>query len=191
MTERQYPIPLVIGRPDDLSRETAQKQGKLSTPASFSRFVLPFAYQIQACQTQQQDSLCFQVNSQQNLSFVKRKKYLTRETGLTLYQRSLWLDMSEESWDITLWGKGEVNVQLRNRTFKLGMLPPRVVLFETGSHKTLADLTGTDSSGQCRGLLQTAFLCVDVFDTSLQKSRRPDITAVIGINLPVVPAIKA
>ena len=155
-------IPLVIGKPNDGSRNHNVDNNDDLHGASFSRFVLPFSYKLEVCeapnQSETSDNLYYELNQKEKLSFTKRRKYFTQETSVTLYDRSIWLDMSD-SWKDTDWGRSEVTINLRNKDYQIGMLPPRIILFEAGSNnlKELSQQTKSES------ILQTGFLCVDLF----------------------------
>ncbi len=96
---------LCTGKPVDGSR--AADGDDTTHAATFSRFVLPFSYNIQQItEIDQAPELHYQINPLDNLSFLKRGKYFSRETTHTLYERTLWLDMSDE-WHNTPWGKEE------------------------------------------------------------------------------------
>ncbi len=161
----QTTIPLIFGKPIDGSRGETTEKG-----ASFSRFVLPFSYKIEETKnnkagTSKQENksepeLFYKVNPLQNLSFLKRKKYFSWETSLTLYKRALWLDMSD-GWQKTSWGKEEIDVTIRGRKLKVGMLPPRIILFEAGKEPTISKLAKTPKKN--RNVLQSGFLLVDLY----------------------------
>ena len=153
-------IPLCIGKPIDGSRATDGEDNIKA--ATFSRFVLPFAYKIDKISPPaERQKLFYEPEPLDNLSFIKRRKYFSRETALTLYERSIWLDMSD-TWQDTPWGKEAVRVTLRGRQFKIGMLPPRIVLFEaaTGQQENSLALLSSNKSPQ---VLHTGFLLVDLY----------------------------
>ncbi len=129
-------IKLCNGKPDDGSRIPASNKDDFKPKlASFSRFVLPVAYQMvteKQISTNATPPLFYTPNETNNMSFIKRYKYLSREIGRILYKNALLLDMCDD-WNKTPWGKGNVTVKLRDRKLLLGMLPPRLVLFEAGN----------------------------------------------------------
>ena len=152
-------IPLCIGKPIDGSKATDGDDNIQA--ATFSRFVLPFAYNIdKSSAPAERQKLFYEPKPLDNLSFIKRRKYFSRETALTLYERSLWLDMSD-TWQDTPWGREEVRVTLRGRQFRIGMLPPRIVLFEaaTGQAENRLALLRREKPQA----LHTGFLLVDLY----------------------------
>jgi len=154
---------LHIGKPDDGSRRPSEL-----SPATFTRFVLPFAYKIDDTNIgEETPDLFYTVNPMENLSFTKRRKYLTRETSGMLYNTAYWLDMCP-GWEETPWGKGEVIATLRSQKFLIGMLPPRIVLFEAkaefdSEQKKRGPLLQTPS------VLQTGFLLLDLYFPQQEK----------------------
>ncbi len=134
---------LLTGKPDLATEKVA----------TYTRFVLPFAFQLHtASDIPKPDSLFYVVNKKTDLSYIKRKKYFTRETADTLYGRGQWLSMCE-NWEQTTWGKAGISVTPREQAFKIGMLPPQIVLFELPEiHEQLET-----------NILQTGFLYVDIY----------------------------
>ncbi|MGH8556640.1 MAG: hypothetical protein ACRESZ_04095 [Methylococcales bacterium] len=179
--QKRYELPLCIGKPDDGSRLNADSVHAIQA-ATFTRFVLPFAYRIVPSDLKKpHPDLYYEVNSQRNLSFIKRRKYFTHETSLTLYDRAIWLDMSE-NWKQSPWGKEAVTVKLYKGTeYRLGMLPPRVILFESGRAKTVAALASSNSAsfGEAN-LLHTGFLCVDLYFP--WQDRQPQLDDLLMLN---------
>ncbi len=133
-------------------------------PTTFTRFVLPFAYKLE----EQQDSppfsspLHYTLNPLSDLSFLKRKKYFTRETSRILYEQALWLDMCAD-WNETAWGKAEVEISLRDRSFKIGMKPPRITLFEAAGGQGGDDIPARLAAEQEADIRHTGFLQVDLY----------------------------
>ncbi|MCI5130779.1 MAG: hypothetical protein D3904_04490, partial [Candidatus Electrothrix sp. EH2] len=76
---------LHIGKPfvDHKEKDRDKNKTKIAT---FTRFVLPFAYKLKAPPPVQNalPSLHYTLNPLSSLSFLKRKKYFTRETGRIL-----------------------------------------------------------------------------------------------------------
>jgi hypothetical protein len=149
---------LHIGRPH-VDHENYNK----TKIATFTRFVLPFAYKLENRSPGQNTppALHYTVNPLSDLSFLKRKKYFTRETGRILYEQALWLDMCN-SWNDTPWGKGEVEINLRGRAFKVGMLPPRITLFEAAGGQD-RDIPARLAAQQEADIRHTGFLQVDLY----------------------------
>ncbi len=157
-------LPLCIGRPEDCSRlQNNTASLPESNSATFSRFVLPFDYDIEPCIGIKSDlaNLFYKINPTDNLSFIKRRKYLTCETGDVLYNRARWFDMCS-GWGKTIWGKENVIVKLRDCDFSLGMLPPRIVLFEAQGEFS-SEQKYKKKHAQHKKILKTGFLLVDVY----------------------------
>ncbi|MCI5167831.1 MAG: hypothetical protein D3903_17515 [Candidatus Electrothrix sp. GM3_4] len=133
-------------------------------PATFTRFVLPFAYKLEEQQAPPPSSspLHYTLNSLSDLSFLKRKKYFTRETARILYEQALWLDMCAD-WNETAWGKAEVEIILRERSFKIGMKPPRITLFEAAGGQGGDDTPVRLAAQKEADIRHTGFLQVDLY----------------------------
>ncbi|WP_031436016.1 magnesium transporter CorA family protein [Methylobacter tundripaludum] len=153
---------LIIGKPN---------LGADEKIATFTRFVLPFAFQLQSAESPPNPpDLFYILNNKTDLSFIKRRKYFTRETSDTLYERGQWLSICD-TWNQTSWGKAKVTVILRDRPFKIGMLPPQIVLFETPEIK----------EQQKENILQTGFLYVDVYFPD-QQENPPQLDDLLVLN---------
>ena len=170
---KECSLNLAIGKPVDKPGDV-----KATRIATFTRFILPFAYQLEKS-AGKNPSLYYQVNPASDLSFVKRRKYFTRETGHILYDRACWLDMCP-AWEDTMWGKGEVEVTLRGQRFFLGMLPPRITLFEAGTDRDGGLLP---PSGVSEGVkpTQTGFLQVDVYFPQ-KEDQAPELDDLLLLN---------
>lgn len=68
--------------------------------ATFSRFVFPFAYHLEKSNEQPQ-SLFYRKND--GSSHPHRKKYLTTETALVLFERAKWFEIPPQAWQNTPW----------------------------------------------------------------------------------------
>ncbi len=165
----QISLPLCIGNPEDYSEINRENKNEFRG-ATFSRFVLPFSYNIEKILdpnvSSMQAELNYRVTSGDSSSFAQRKKYFTHETALTLYERALWLEMSDK-WSDTDWAHEKITISLRNKEFKIGMLPPRIVLFEALKTKRnvkdenknrLGILSDNDAN-----ILNSGFLFVDLY----------------------------
>jgi hypothetical protein len=122
--------------------------------ASFSRFVLPFAYHLQPSQ---HSGLYYQKTTANNDK--QRKKYLTNETALVLFERATWFEINPD-WQETPWGKKTITVKLKTGEFEIKMLPPRLVLFEFPKNPKVQ---------QKNSVLHTGFLYVDIYFTEQDK----------------------
>jgi hypothetical protein len=100
-------IPLVCGDP-------------VEGPASYTRFVLPFAYRLVAYSNRA--SVCFYKPCKE--ASIWRRDYLTAETAAVLFQRAKWLELQgmEAVSDFQVSRGG------RSITVRIGV--PRLVLFE-------------------------------------------------------------
>lgn len=153
---------LIIGKPNLGANEKI---------ATFTRFALPFAFQLQSApEISGQANLFYTLNDKTDLSYIKRRKYFTRETADTLYERGQWLSMCD-AWSQTAWGKAEITVILREQPFKIGMLPPQIVLFE------LPEIKEQETST----ILQTGFLYVDVYFPE-QQDNHPQLDDLLVLN---------
>jgi len=127
--------------------------------ATFSRFVLPFAYWKRDYKgergplwfEQAKDSLDPPLQSD---LLIERKKYFSYETRRVLFDDALWLQVPESRWNQSTWANGACFTNSQNfekKTFCIKMSPPRMVLF------------GWNAEDRKPGLLQTGFLLVDIW----------------------------
>lgn len=120
----------------------------LVQPATFSRFILPFAYQLTRL-TRSVDRF-YQERDPTQAEVVRgdenfeRLHYLTPDTSQVLFKRARWFALNSEPDQVTFRShQGELRARLR---------PPEIVLFE-----------GRDAMQQSEsGLLHTGFLIIDV-----------------------------
>uniref|UniRef100_UPI004056865B hypothetical protein n=1 Tax=Candidatus Electrothrix sp. TaxID=2170559 RepID=UPI004056865B len=155
-----------------------------TTIATFTRFVLPFAYKLEEQQASPPSSsspLHYTLNPLSDLSFLKRKKYFTRETARILYEQALWLDMCAD-WNETVWGKAEVEITLlRGRTFKIGMKPPRITLFEAAGGQDEDDIPSWLAAQPDADIRHTGFLQVDLYFPEEQENK-PELDDLLLFN---------
>ncbi|MDU9049450.1 MAG: hypothetical protein Q3M30_11395 [Candidatus Electrothrix sp. Rat3] len=150
--------------------------------ATFTRFVLPFAYKLEEQQASPPSSpspLHYTLNPLSDLSFLKRKKYFTRETGRILYEQALWLDICAD-WSETAWGKAEVEIILRDRSFKIGMKPPRITLFEAAGGQG-GDIPARLAAQKEADIRHTGFLQVDLYFPEEQENK-PELDDLLLFN---------
>lgn len=153
---------LKIGKPNSCEKDPV---------ATYSRFVLPFAFKLQTISNiSRPNSLFYKLNDKKDLSYIKRKKYFTRETADTLYERGQWLTMCD-AWNQTTWGKAEITVILRDKPFKIGMLPPQITLFEVPEIKHQNETN----------ILQTGCLYVDLYFPE-QQDNPPQLDDLLVLN---------
>jgi hypothetical protein len=111
----------------------------LEKSASFTRFVLPFAYSLQT--VEQQEEACFTEILEEQLSEKRwRESYLTEETAEVLFKRAKWFELKN----------GQINFKLGSRNIPIS-LTPALVLFEFGRPD------GNNHSD----IFQTGFLSID------------------------------
>lgn len=123
-------LPLIHGSPEQ-------------TPASFSRFVLPFAYRLLP------DEGGTVAYEREESPDDWRRRYLTHETGRVLFERAHWFHLSGLGPEVC---KGVFNLQ-GSRQIGAEMAEPRLVLFEY------------PESGHAEELeeLRTGFLILELF----------------------------
>jgi hypothetical protein len=126
---------------------------KEGIPASFSRFVLPFAYQLQNTAPQPQGLFYQEIPTNED-KYKQRRKYLTNETALVLFERAKWFEIPQATWLRTPWETETIKVTLKTGEFHIKMLPPTLVLFEFPKNPENINKNN---------LLQTGFLYVDVY----------------------------
>lgn len=95
-------------------------------PASFTRFLLPFAWRKHACPAVADDVLHFAADPPHPVSerLHARRTYFTPETTLVLFERASWLRAVN-------WHAREHRVAIGDRTVAFTIAPPRAVLFES------------------------------------------------------------
>ena len=145
-------IPLVYGDP-------AQDQ----TPASYTRFVLPFAYSPTLCRERQ--GLCAYTPSPP--ADIWRRNYLTAETAAVLFGRARWLELKGiEPLDGHIHRKG--------KTITVRVKPPRLVLFEWPAQPDVQVQDGPSDP------LQIGFLIVEASFPLQQEP--PDLDDLLAFN---------
>ncbi len=137
-------------------------------PASFTRFVLPFAYHLKESQENVQDPVYERIEIPDR---IWREKYLTEETARVLFHRAQWFTLKPKEKDE--WKKIELK-------FRDGMLvpvctaPPSLVLFEW-------PMTLTGNVSVNLDLLQTGFLLVDLYFPN-DLNDRPNLDDLLELN---------
>lgn len=149
-------------------------------PASFTRFVFPFAYK-----QMEPDNMTGLFFSDQMPEFnefgekrdagraiLGRKKYFTPEISKVLFENAKWLEinssLSETSehgsdgtvkeWNDTWWADG-VDFNCIKKTITVCMLPPRLVLFEWSEDNS----SKQSKNSHPNNIFQTGFLLVDLY----------------------------
>jgi len=147
------PLQLKCGNPEIKDNPEIRDNLEIKdNPASFSRFVFPFAYCLENLNVQPQ-GLFYQQND--GSSHRHRKKYLTNETALVLFERAKWFEIDRQAWQNVPWETDTITVTLKTGNFKIKMLPPSLVLFEFGEPQ--------QTTGNNTNTLQTGFLYVDMY----------------------------
>jgi hypothetical protein len=123
-------LPLIHGNPEQ-------------APASFSRFVLPFAYRLLP------DDGGAVAYEPEEPSDDWRRRYLTHETGRVLFDRARWFHLSGLGPEVR---KGVFNLQ-GNCRIRAEMAAPRLVLFEYPESGHAGELDE----------LRTGFLILELF----------------------------
>ncbi len=152
-------LELVCGNPQDEKK-----------PATFSRFVMPFAYHVEKIDPPV-NRLYFHENDPSSPDLLPRKKYFTKETGKVLFQHAKWLEINMKPpeghngagtdrekvncWQDTPWHRG-VTLYCRGNEIITRMLPPRLVLFEW--HDIQQRIRNRKAN-----ILQSGFLLVDLY----------------------------
>ena len=175
----QKHLELVCGNPQDEKN-----------PATFSRFVMPFAYH--AGETEPSGNrLHFRESDPIDPDLLPRKKYFTHATGKVLFQHAKWLEISMKPqkkldsvdpdrekvncWQDTPWHRG-VTLYCREKEIITRMLPPRLVLFEW------RDIQNRKRNKQA-DILQSGFLLVDLyFPPNHAKNNHPILDDLLLIN---------
>ncbi len=152
-------------------------------PATFSRFVFPFAYTLQTVTEDasvRKDDFRYEVENlekgaAEQESLQERRDYFTFETQQVLFDRARWLRMNAEAWKDCNWGQ-PVLYPCRDKTIEVCMKPPRLVLFE-------CEWPGKNAGQERKDtLLQTGFLLVELFFQKPINGCRPDLTDLLEIN---------
>jgi len=88
-------------------------------PATYTRFVLPFAYHL-VKEQQVEPTFRFEVKAPEDE--IWRRRYLTDETEAVLFQRAKWFSLNTAPQTIT--------VETGGRRLEGGQQPPQLILFE-------------------------------------------------------------
>lgn len=92
-------------------------------PASYTRFILPFAYQLE--QHPKKEGRRFYYHAHQPEDLMWRKRYMTYETADVIFNRARWFKLCGMDSDL------EVKVQFKDgNSSTICITPPALVLFE-------------------------------------------------------------
>ncbi len=143
--------------------ETGDPAG--ASPASFTRFVLPFAWSLEPTASAAETSGVYR---RDDLSITgDRRKYFTPETAKALYDRALWLKLEGSGDDAA----GTFTFHVERKAIAVEIAPPRLVLFEADVRKRKPSVTGT------------GFLLVDVsFPAPRSPEQAPTLDDLLLIN---------
>lgn len=136
-------IPLACGDPENEA-----------TPASFSRFALPFAYQLASWPGSCPRGLFFEPESLDSEAQAARLRYLTSETADVLFRRAGWFRLTGGADSTVPWQQFSVPFLRRSGQYTVEIKPPQLVLFE---------LAGAPPKDEQTDLLATGFLLIDLF----------------------------
>ncbi|NOY54356.1 MAG: hypothetical protein GXP58_12205, partial [Deltaproteobacteria bacterium] len=134
-------------------------------PASFTRFVLPFAYSLQRLNVRKGTSDTDYQWKEIHEDRYWREKYFTPETGKVLFKRAKWfqLEQVDKEWDWTY------PMYFREgRILPISMSKPRLVLFEYTEEERRDIPEGGD-------LLQVGFLVIELFFTKVPEDTSLDM----------------
>ena len=160
-------------------------------PASFTRFVLPFAYRpifwpLQAIQGQQSDSAriqykeCFKRGRPQpDPSFLQaRRDYFTPEVGSVLFESAKWIEIDSDAWGLSSWAR-PIELECRGEKIEVSLLPPRMALFEWPTN-----IKKPETRQGKIDIFQTGFLMLDLYfpESRGDKSNRPELDDLLVIN---------
>jgi len=159
-------LQLTCGNPNEIvDKYTVKTDGteKIKNPASFTRFIFPFAYKLNQTDGQEDDGLFYEEQKHEGLDqkiLLQRKKYFTRETATCLYRRARWFQIPDKLWTKKATALGKEGVTVRNSLsgceYKIRMSPPSLVLFEwEGTQKT--------RDNKFEEILHTGFLICEVW----------------------------
>lgn len=149
-------IPLVCGDPSH-------------GPASFSRFVLPFAYHLEGPLSGGDNSSPRYVQHDM-ADRVWRERYLTDDTADALFHRARWFRLTTDGFCVTMTFRNAGSVQVR-------IAPPRVILFEC------PNAPGSDKAGKLDAdSLRTGFLVLDLFFPNQDAGRAPTLDDLLDLN---------
>lgn len=137
-------------------------------PASYTRFVLPFAYKLTKAEPCDSE-FCYRKNNFENKDVADRwgkkwrEQYLTRETSKALFERAGWFILEKKKDSKEAGGKFLMNFTSTSNSFDIEIAAPRLILFESISDASTQSRTEED-------LLQTGFLVVEVFFDDHQRA---------------------
>lgn len=161
-----------------------------SSPATFSRFVFPFAYvpmkwpeeSIPRRKSEKNPLVYIEMSDSDtsehsDLLMQVRRDYFTHETQTVVFDSAKWLQMDPDRWRQTTWGE-PIPLKSRGRTIPVSMLPPQLLLFEWSADAE--EENGVDPTK----IFQTGFLLCDLYfpDYVEQGCHKPELDDLLLIN---------
>jgi len=147
-------IPIITGNPE-------------SAPASFTRFALPFIWSLE--EPVRSGSHVFEpVKSAQPAG---RSRYFTPETAKALFERTRWFDLAKTDSASPDRVHGTFVLHIGSKDVAIEVAPPRIVLVESASPRTTAEIA------------KTGFLLVDVhFAAPAKPENAPTLQDLLIVN---------
>lgn len=128
-------------------------------PASYTRFILPFAYQLEESK-KEKDPEYYYSTLEEGEETIRRKRYLTNETSDVLFRRAKWfrLEKKEGQWEKKFTMPSLESDGISGKTEKdVRLSPPVLILFESPPDLEKA----VDKKNPC--LLRTGFLVLELY----------------------------
>ncbi|MBI5328186.1 MAG: hypothetical protein HZB80_07835 [Deltaproteobacteria bacterium] len=122
-------------------------------PASYNRFVLPFAYNLEKITSKEKQNQYYVAENDPDK--IWRERYLTEETADVLFQRTKWFALQSDNKDL----KFDIPKTDGTGFLTVCMNPPRLVLFEWPKNienRKKEEEKNTD-------LLHTGFLIIELY----------------------------
>ena len=155
------------------------------SPATFSRFVLPFAYSLGKTMPHNgPPHIYYTLSEPTSETFAGRRKYFTRETARVLFDRARWAKV--QNWE-NAWTKDNgITFSVKNsRTVDVKMAAPNLILFEWPDLNTILTSGNPEPGGKTQErheILQIGFLFVDLYFPTDQPGNSPTIDDLLYIN---------
>lgn len=173
-----------------MARITIKCGDPKSSPATYTRFVMPFAYKAELiCDA---DSECksasnffYEVVTKDNLEdFRWRQDYFTKETGDALFTRAIWLELHEAANASMSKAVSKRCFQLKfkqDEVHTLMMNPPVIVLFEAPYDSENNRMMPSGKAD--KDLMHVGFLLMDIyFSAPLDGRLNPSLDNLLELN---------
>lgn len=142
--------------------------GNSGMPASYSKFIFPFAYSL-SDEVNNAKNLLWKPSEQEKLEQeAERRKYFTCETEKVLFDNAKWCELKKKDgspFHLIF------EASLHDGTRKIRLNPPKLVLFEYS--------TPTKTSNKEKHLLQTGFLIIELF---FEENEQPTFCDLLKLN---------